>query len=104
VVVVEPNSVVLELSEHPFPCSKVYANLFTEKVDDNTSTFNVALLYEFTEDADDETKTWFNNVNQGMISEMSNNVKEIFETDSYKQYDLKGYLIGSAPGKSSFLS
>ena len=79
VVDIEPNGIVLELSSHPYPCSKLYAHLFSEKVDDDTSTFGVALLFNFTEGTDEETKTWFNNVNQGLVNEISNNVKVAFE-------------------------
>ena len=96
---VEPNGIVLELSEHPFPCSKLYAHLFSEKVDDDTSTFGVALLFNFAEGTDEGKKTWFNNANQGLVNEIANNVKNIFETDSYKQFVLEGKIFGTATGK-----
>ena len=99
VVDVEPNGIVLELSEHPFPCSKLYAHLFSEKVEVDTSTFGVALLFNFAEGTDEGKKTWFNNANQGLVNEIANNVKNIFETDSYKQLVLEGNILGTATGK-----
>ena len=58
VVDIESGRIVLELSEYPWSCTKLYANLFTTKVDDGNSVFNVALMYNFTEDSDDTFKNW----------------------------------------------
>ena len=80
VVDIESGRIVLELSEYPWSCTKLYANLFTTKVDDGNSVFNVALMYNFTEDSDDTFKNWFINANQGMITGISENVKKVIET------------------------
>jgi hypothetical protein len=80
VVDIESDRIVLELSEYPWSCTKLYANLFTTKVDDGNSVFNVALMYNFTEDSDDTFKNWFINANQGMITGISENVKKVIET------------------------
>jgi hypothetical protein len=101
VVETESDSIVLELSEHPWSCTKIFAHLFTTKVDDSNSVFNVAMMFQFNEDATDEYKTWFEGANSYIIKGMTESVKHIFETNSWKQHDVKGYLVGKADGTYS---
>ena len=82
VVETESDSIVLELSEHPWSCSRIFAHLYTTKVDDSNSVFNVAMMFQFNEDATDEYKTLFESANSHIIKGMTESVKKLVESES----------------------
>jgi hypothetical protein len=84
----EKDSIYLQLSEHSFPCSVLIAHYFSEEIDSKTSTYGVAFEYLLQKGTPDDVAEKFKAQIKDLGDMMVANVKDIFDTKSFKRFDL----------------
>lgn len=81
-------SIVFELSQHSFPCPRMFAKISTEKIDDDNSTFIVRLSFEISDDCPEAAAATFEKQIQMLVEQMAINAKAHMEASDKKTRDL----------------
>lgn len=73
------DSVLFELSGHPFPCESMFARIESEKRNGSNTSFHVTIEYELKPGISEIDASNFGKGIQGLVSGMAINAKTLFE-------------------------
>lgn len=73
------DSVLFELSGHPFPCKSMFARIESEKLSESNTSFHVTIEYELKSGISQIDASNFGKGIQGLVSGMAINAKTLFE-------------------------